>query len=434
MISCSLFGVPVLITSITPLSLQSRIESGLLIDVLRSDAGETRQSIDARASRSDRTRLSATRGVDRPLLWVAQNACEPNSEALNGTMSARLDTGGVHAAVLDALESGHAEESFTDLRIPVFVFPPLDDDVEGEVLSWIAQSTRGNENPSKALIRSFLAHSSPDVAASFETKFSHVPLRSRKVTSTLQLETAIRAAVTDRQPDAFNYDDFAVFLAQFWDALRSVRPEIAPSESSSRIKLRSASLTTSALGVGALVAVAFELFNRQADWAHAAEELLATSPLRREVPVSRSLERAQNLTGHTLPHHSLTEPIEHGELLAIQRSLIQRLMSELVDVGWSLSPNPPFDLIKGSHGLTLTSNNAAGSDLHGREVDASLHAAADLYRRYRGRMDFFDIDAPWWQVGRCVTYVKQSGKIQRRQAKSIAAKQWAGQLAVRLMD
>ncbi|MDA2989079.1 MAG: hypothetical protein O2815_08390 [Actinomycetota bacterium] len=117
----------------------------------------------------------------------------------------------------------------------------------------------------------------------------------------------------------------------------------------------------------------------------------------------------------------------------MKRSLAQRLMSELVEVGWNLSPRPPFDLIKGHHGLTVNTSNSASPDRHGDEFIASLDAAADLYRRYRDRMDFFDIDAPWWQLGRCVTYVEQSGKIQRRQAKSVAAKQWAGQLAVRLM-
>lgn len=67
------------------------------------------------------------------------------------------------------------------------------------------------------------------------------------------------------------------------------------------------------------------------------------------------------------------------------------------------------------------------------EYEASLSAAADLYLRLHDQIDFFDIDAPWWLLGRCISFTERSGTVRLRQAKSIAAKRWAGELATRLL-
>jgi len=427
-----LFGSKIRLGSITAAELLAAVESGRLIELDPPVPGSRDEPQGLVHSRRQ-ARLLAGRGLEHPLMWVATHSDQPVSDPDGEIFSARLDQSQVHRDILGLLASRDLRHRVADLQLPVIIFAPLTKESEEEVRSWIARATPTGDEPAVTLAERFLVNCPPEVLSGFETKFSHVPARSRQVTSVLQLETGLRAAWPPVEPNRCDKDDAALFLVDFWGSLSRLRPELAHAEHADRTALRTVSLTTSALGIAVHMAAGLELLRRHSVWNPLAESELAASPLRRIVPAATSVARVKRAEDSLAAKGRPDTSHPRAEMNPRQRSMTWRLISELVEVGWQLSPAPPFDLTNGSRGLILTAGGASSPAVGSDEIDATLEAAADLYRRHQDEMDFFDIDAPWWQLGHCVTYEERSGTNRRRHAKSVAAKQWAGQLVTRLM-
>lgn len=425
-----LLGSHVALGSVTPAIVRDLAESGhLAVDrVVGTEVGDVRDLGVARQQVAAALRSGG--GLQQPLVWISTPGWSTLEQLTSGDARAFRDLSHSHLAILDLLADGTAGSSFADLELPVFIFPPLESPVEAAVRAWVERSVPQQSSGEEVLTAKFLSRCTPEIVSSFEQAFSHVPLRSRRVTSTRQIQTALRAALPTADREGTDSDELAKFIAEFWCALCVVRPEIAPNEFANRIKLRETSLATSAIGIGIHLSVAIELWRRHAVWTPAAKSDLLASPLRRDVAVGPSMDRVKRFL-RDLPASPSggQSPIPPEETLPYRR-----LIEELTETGWRLNPAPPFDLVRGEMGLTISERRSAMPDEVGvSEYEASLSAAADIYLRLHDEIDFFDIDAPWWLLGRCISFTERSGTVRLRQAKSIAAKRWAGELATRLL-
>lgn len=428
----TMFGSVVAVGTTSPGDVRSLVRAGRLIDVDappldREKWDSPRELLDVAIEL-----LRSGCGARHPLIWVGDDVDPSFPDFNRGVFSCRLDSSGVIPALLALSQSDLRNSALQELSLPVFLFPRLDPDTEQVVAAWVARSCPPPTSPVDKLLKDFLARCDDETVDGFEDKFNHVPLRSRKVTSVLQLKTGVRA-VWSGQPAAFEDEEsVAIFLSEFWKELCVVRPELAPRQHAQRVRLRKVSVSTAALGIGTHLFVGVELFQRHRVWSPAARAELLASPLNREVEVETSIENAVAAL-----HESVETPGQlsgNRKSSGLETNARERLLIKaLVESGWQLSQRPPFDLVRNDEGIILVHGRGQqGQDLAQSQVEPTLSAATDLYLGRKHQVDFFDSSAPWWNLGRCVLDYSTSGGGDLRPAKSILAKRWAGQLAIRL--
>lgn len=274
---------------------------------------------------------------------------------------------------------------------------------------------------------SFLARCKSIPTTSLERSYQHVPLRSSKITSLAQIRSALQAVWISGTNTGASIDMQATFLGSFWDSLAEQRRELRASEKVVRAQLRPASLATSAIGIGVYFAVAAEMFRHTRNWNAECTDLLADSVLARTVDPAVSLER----------HAAATLRAEQSGMNKRPRPApnFNQPGPSLSKGGtpFAASEGPLDSSIEASVEFTLHDpSDAVEADFGDQRADG-LALAADLVRASVPTRDFFDLAAPWWRAGGCVSVNEEAAVRTFRQTKGSHPKIWAGALAVRLL-
>jgi hypothetical protein len=451
-------GIPVAMLSVTAAEVAERVRRGLLA----VDARQFGERVGAITAQTDFRRdgdhsarvrlieadLRARRGIPRPLVWHATGAATSIGEVdLSAVlMTTNLGTSAEHEAILNVFAAKDSAVELDGVSFPVTVYPPLSESEAERVRIALSETRERDDDFSVKLADQFVRVCDPQLQERIELVQSHVATRSPKITSKTQIDNAIKVGWRFGQDPASELDASAEFLAQFMKALGGVRPELAPARSAVRTKIRPLSLSTGALAMNAYIAVASHLYRRDGEWHDAHRDVLLRSPLSRTNRIEDTIEAARKREVELRVSLSPTEA-RRGALGRDCGIAIEKFVGgQLEAVGYSRSLDPSCDFVldgdeeRSALDLKVFAPEAAEPPMTEREFDASLEAASRLVlaiiRGNSGPVDFFDIDAPWWVIGRCVGYRMREGgnAVQRRQAKNAIAKRWAGQLAVRVLS
>ena len=274
----------------------------------------------------------------------------------------------------------------------------------------------------------FIARCESIPAEKIEYAYQHVPMRSSKLTSIAQVRSALQAVWNSGVDSVHSVETHATFLAGFWDSLSELRVELRPSETLVRSQLRRASLATSAIGIGAYFAVAAEIFRNVSAWNADGAELLRNSVLARSVDPEVTLERHAAATLHARQKEVGMRRLPASDDDPSRRSLIKSGYV-LADSAMTFESSTKGPIEFDPPGPMAASRAASES-----QREDHLELAAALVRASAGTRDFFDLAAPWWRVGHCVSVNEDAGIPVFSQAKGSQPKQWAGALAIRLLQ
>jgi len=420
--AATLSGVKVAVTAMSSAELRENVEAGRIALERQQVSGSVASTSLRDSARLQSVSPSDTAFPSAPLVLILTSGnFDQSPHTLLGS-STVLAVGS--RGIADQLASFdvnrgkvHSEHEF---RLPVIVFPSNTVGAAERLAQTLSGARGSDKGTPRELALLFLGSCQSASLDDFELTYSHVAARSRKISSLAQLETGLKTTWSRLGGDQSELHRQAEFLAKFWDALSEIRPEFQAKNYLLRSRLRSSSLATSALGIGACLAVGAVLFERFQVWSAKPDGALRRSALVRVTqPRDEPNRPASSEQGNT--------------------TIANHLINRLGEAGWRHSMKPS------GAGLVFTKDRwRLECDLDGRAIraadlsdgggKASIEAAINLFQSADPSIDFFDLGGPWWRLGGCVSGPRDQLIGQYRQAKGREAKTWAGSLAVRSLN
>lgn len=428
-----LAGIPVRVITATGSEILNRSRSGTLyVTDDRSTQFRALHKSDDEGDLQVRQRvrelLDQGLGLDQPLIWNLRRSStsvdDPEFDLDQSVASTDIDTAIHHQVLLEALQDPKTSASVSSLRFLIFVIGPTGPTELQRLRRFRLHGSLPSDQDEQDFVERVMELCPELGAQHLETSRDHVATRSRSVTSTRQLQSAIKASWFRSDQLGAAVDQSVQFLAHFWTALAELRPEFAPRNARERIALRGASLATTSLGLHAVVAVSRQLFElHNGVWGDTAQASLSRSVLARHNSATSSLSRANEF------ETSLKAASNSRD---VSRIVLERLEPHLNRAGGTWIP------ASGENDVAFREMQLPISLYSGRETHSDstsrrrlLPLAGELVSKRN--QDFFDLDAPWWIVGGIIGYRWNSSPgdpVRRLQARSDQAKRWVADLAV----